>query len=303
MMNYQANDFLLGIDLGGTHIKAVLMDKDFHILDSHLTQTDDQDQTDVSERWKNSIRNLVDSFQQKTNHQIRKIGFSAPGLANEHNTAIASLPNRLAGLEHFLWSEWLGTPTYVLNDAHAALIAESKLGAGKGYQHIILLTLGTGVGGGMMINGKLIQNQYNRAGHFGHLSISDDPRQSIVGAPGSLEYAIGDYSVGTRSYGRYDSTHNLVNDYQAGNPFASWVWLNSVEKLARGINSLINAFSPEIVILGGGISKAGEALLGPLKDFLGIYEWETGGFRTPIVLAESGSDAGAVGAGIFASYM
>ncbi|MCB0847879.1 MAG: ROK family protein, partial [Bacteroidetes bacterium] len=66
---------------------------------------------------------------------------------------------------------------------------------------------------------------------------------------------------------------------------------------------LINAFSPEIVILGGGISKAGEALLGPLKDFLGIYEWETGGFRTPIVLAESGSDAGAVGAGIFASYM
>ena len=93
----------------------------------------------------------------------------------------------MIGIENFTWKDFLGLETYVLNDAHAALVAESKLGAGKGCENIILLTLGTGVGGGAIVGGKLLQGKKSRAGHFGHISVNQHHGLSVVGSPGSLE--------------------------------------------------------------------------------------------------------------------
>ena len=100
-------------------------------------------------------------------------------------------------------------------------------------------------------------------------------------------------------------TNNISDDFSrtlvsGGEGFATWVWLNSVQQLARGIVSLINGFSPEIIIIGGGITKAGEALTRPLQDLIDVYEWRPAGFQTPIVLAEMGGNAGAIGAALFA---
>jgi glucokinase len=210
------------------------------------------------------------------------------------------MPSRLQGLENFNWSQYLGIETYVLNDAHSHLVAESKIGVGVGYKNIVLLTLGTGVGGGILINGRLYQGEIGRAGHLGHTSLNQKENTSIAGTPGSLEESIGEYSLEARSFGKFHSTKDLVKAYKNGDTFATWVWLRSVEHLARGMVSTINAFSPQLFILTGGISRAGDALLEPLKSFLDVYEWRPGGFSVDIKLASEGSRyTGALGAALF----
>lgn len=290
----------LGFDLGGTNIKAVLLNDDFQVVEEKSVPTHDHGGADGGAAWKNSVKELVDYFQGKTKNGIKGVGLAAPGLANEENTAIAYMPNKLIGIENFIWKDFLGVETSVLNDAHAALVAESKMGAGKAYENIILLTLGTGVGGGAIVDGKLLQGQKSRAGHFGHLSINQHHGLSVVGSPGSLENAIGECTIQERTYGIYASTHELVEAHRKGETFATWVWLNSVQQLSRALISLINAFSPEVTIIGGGIAKAGDTLMKPLRDLIAVYEWRPGGFETPVRLAEMGSNAGAVGAALFA---
>ena len=118
-----------------------------------------------------------------------------------------------------------------------------------------------------------------------------------------MEIAIGEYTIPQRTYGKFESTKKLVEAHLDGDTFATWVWLNSVQSLARALVSLINTVSPELIILSGGISKAGKALLNPLHDFMEIYEWKIGGFKTPIKLAQLGTFAGAAGAALFALEM
>lgn len=288
--------FTLGIDLGGTNIKAVLLDADGSVLEKQSTSTKDDEGT---QPWKQGVKDIFESFQKKTEGQIGQVGISAPGLASSDNSCIAHLPNKLLGIENFRWGDFLGVKAKVLNDAHAALVAESRMGAGIGHKNIILLTLGTGVGGGVIFDGKLLQGRQGRAGHFGHISVSTNRGRSIVGTPGTLENAIGETTVIKRTYGRYPSTKALVEACRRGETFASWVWLRSIQQLSRGVVSLINAFSPDIVIIAGGITKAGDDLFKPLADFLDIYEWRPGNFKTPVVRAQLTNYAGAVGAGIF----
>lgn len=292
----QRKDLILGIDLGGTNIKAVLLSPEGVILEQRSISTRDDEGT---QPWKKGVRDMLESFQESTGNRIHLVGMSAPGLADADNRCIANLPNKLVGIEGFIWTDFLGIETRILNDAHAALVAESHQGAGRGYKHILMLTLGTGVGGAVMIDGKLLQGVQGRAGHFGHLSVSTNRGRSIVGTPGTLENAIGETTVRERTYGRCGSTKELVEAYQRRETFATWVWLRSVQQLARGAVSLINAFSPEIFIISGGITKAGDALFGPLQDFLDVYEWRPGDFKTPVVCAQLNEYAGAVGAALF----
>lgn len=289
-------ELTLGIDLGGTNIKSVLLSPEGDIMESRSVPTNDDA---GNQPWKQGVKDVLASYQESTGNAIGRVGISAPGLANADNTCIEFLPNKLIGIENFDWSDYLGMETRILNDAHAALVAESKQGAGRGYHDIVLLTLGTGVGGGVMVDGKLLQGKHGRAGHFGHISVSTNRGRSITGTPGSLENAIGETTVRYRTYERHSTTKELVEAYRAGETFATWVWLRSIQQLTRGIVSLINAFSPEVVIISGGITKAGEALFKPLRDFLDVYEWRPGNFATPVVRAELGEYSGAVGAGLF----
>lgn len=286
----------IGIDLGGTNVKGILMREDGEILKQHYIPTKD----DAEGKWRENVLEMVNflkDFQQKP---IDIIGLSAPGLANADNTCIAHLPNRLLGLENFIWEEYFGTKTLVLNDAHAALMAEAKFGIMEGYKHAVLLTLGTGVGGGIMINGQLYQGLSQMAGHLGHISLNaNDDELSILGMAGSLEYAIGNCSIERRSMGRFQSTHELVNAYSRGDSFATWLWLDSVRKLAIAIASLINALSPEIIVLAGGITTAGDALFQPLHEFIELFEFRPKGKTTLIKQAKFADLSGAIGAAAF----
>jgi glucokinase len=294
----------IGIDLGGTNIKGVLLNAGGEVIHQLTRATEPGRASDNGngQHWKQGVSQMIRELKSKSVNTVEAIGISAPGLPNEDNSAIRVMPARLDGLENLIWADYLNEPAvWVLNDAHAALIAEARFGVGQGIKNIVMLTLGTGVGGAVLINGELYQGNYQMAGHLGHMIVNVDNEDSgIVGLPGTLENAVGDATVLKRSFGKIKSTHELVKAYQQGDSFATFIWLNTVRKLALGLCSLCNFLSPELIILGGGITKAGDALYKPLSDFIDVYEWKNTGKKTPIKQAGYDEMAGAVGAAGFA---
>jgi glucokinase len=291
--------YSIGIDLGGTRIKAAVIDESGIIHDQKITDTRDDAQNSGLE-WKNAILQTVTDLKMGNCLSNVAIGISAPGIPDHENKSIAFMPGRMQGLENFLWNELLGQPVFVLNDAVAALMAEAKFGAAKDKQHVVLLTLGTGVGGAILINGMPYQGAFNKAGHIGHMVIDHKGEKDVTGMPGSLEECIGNYTVQKRSGGKYDSTRDLVDAYRKGETLATEVWLRSVEQLAIGLASITNILSPEVIVIGGGIAEVGTDLFEPLAHFMDEYEWRAGGNKAEIVKAVYGDIAGTVGAAGFA---
>lgn len=289
-------DLTIGIDLGGTRIKAVAIDADGNVLHENYQPTNDGD----DKTWKQAVAAAVKELQAILKTEKINIGLSAPGLPNENNTAIAFMPGRMQGLENFNWKYFLHQPTYVLNDAVAAMMGEARFGAAKNKKNVVMLTLGTGVGGAILIDGKPYQGAFNKAGHIGHMAINDEGDPDVTGMPGSLEECIGNCTIEKRSKGKFTSTHELLDAYRQGDAFAKNVWLKSVRQLAIGLASVANILSPEVIVLGGGIAQAGKDLFEPLNEFMSQYEWRPGGNKTEIIKAVYGDMAGAIGAACFA---
>jgi glucokinase len=180
-------------------------------------------------------------------------------------------------------------------------MAEAQLGCAQQKKNVAMLTLGTGVGGALLIDGKPYQGSFQKAGHIGHISLNCEESPDVTGMPGSLEDAIGNCTVQKRSLGKFNDTYSLLEAYRNGDHFARWVWLSSIRKLAIAIASVTNMFSPECIVLGGGIMEAGDDLMEPLESFLALYEWRAGGNKAIILKAQFNDMAGAVGAACFAS--
>ena len=291
----------IGIDLGATQIKGVVLNSHGEILRQEKMNTDDMPAPEGEQAWMTSVKKMVQELQSDHSSPL-PVGLAAPGIPNHSNTAILSMPGRMHGLENLVWAQYLKLPQVpVLNDAVAALLAEHHWGAGQGFQHLALITLGTGIGGGLLLNGGIYQGFLQRAGHLGHLTVnSESEYQGISGIPGNLEDAIGNSTVSRRSLGRYTNTHDLVRDYLEGDTFATWLWLTSVRKLAIGMCAICNAFSPECIVLGGGITQAGDALFDPLNTFMELYEWRPAGQQVEIRKAHFSEYAGALGAAAYA---
>lgn len=147
-----------------------------------------------------------------------------------------------------------------------------------------------------MVDGRLLHGHIGRAGCFGHISLDPNGAPDITRTPGSLEDAIGDCTVQLRTKGRFTSTQRLIAAVQRRDEAARQVWRASVKALAAGTTSLINSFDPEVVVIGGGISRAGPLLFRPLRRFLRQFEWQPGGARVRVVAARLGDRAGAFGA-------
>jgi glucokinase len=287
----------IGVDLGGTRIKTVALDADGELLFQLYTPTNDGN----GDNWKQTVKSSIEEMVAHLHITDFVAGISAPGIPDDNNEKIAYMPGRLHGLENFCWSDFLGHKTWVLNDAVAALMAEATLGIAQSQKNVVMLTLGTGVGGALLIDGKPYQGSFQKAGHIGHISLNCENDTDITGIPGSLEDAIGNCTVEKRSHGKYKDTYSLLEAYRKGDHFARWVWLTSVRKLSIAIASISNMLSPECVVLGGGIMEAGNDLIEPLETFLSLYEWRPGGNKVTILKAQFNDMAGAIGAACFAS--
>lgn len=288
----------IGIDIGKTNIKLVVLDRAGEVVGRQEIPTPgDARVVDV-------IHEMAQPYRQTPGHDV-SLGLSAPGLASPDLRMIADLPGGQPMIQGIDWTGVLGWPTTVpiLNDANAALYVEAQSGAAAGHRHVFMLTLGTGVGGAVMIDGNLLQGRTGKAGHLGHISIHPDWTQSILGMPGSLEYVFGDWSVSERTDGRFDSTKALVDAHRKGDDEATRFWQEAIRHLARGIASLTNVLDPDIIVIGGGITRAGDALFEPLRNEVAKLEWCPTGGHVPIVPAELGTDAGAIGAACYASML
>jgi glucokinase len=283
----------IGIDLGGTNVKAVLISHDGEILSKEIVPIRNSD-------WRGAVHEAFTRIK-AINAPVSCIGLAAPGLPDDQNKQINYMPGRLEGLERFNWSDFLKSKVHVLNDAHAALLAEVNFGSARGFKNVVMLTLGTGVGGAILINGQLYQGRNQRAGSIGDMSLNSESEEiGFLQVPGTLEDAIGNESVSKRSSQRFQTTRALVEAYSNGDVYAKEIWLKSVKKLAVALCSLINILAPEQIILGGGIAQSDERLFNPLAEFMNKYEWQPDGKATPVVKAKFDDFAGAFGAACFA---
>ncbi|MEN6454741.1 MAG: ROK family protein [Prolixibacteraceae bacterium] len=291
----------LGIDIGGTNIKFTVLADDGKLLDQGEVLTEDS--VTCPEIWKNKIIDLIKRKSRvftRDNPEGVLCGISAPGLTDPENRKITCMPGRLEGLENFDWSEALKMRISVINDGHSACLAEYKSFYEGSVSNMLMLTLGTGVGGAAILNGKLFPGAIQRAGHFGHMTVDHAGVQTATQMVGSLEYAIGNFSIAERTYNHFENTRELVEAYKNKCTLATYWWLKSVQKLAISLASLINAFSPELIVLGGGITEAGDDLFLPLRKFIDLYEWKPNGYQVEIRKARFGSFAGSIGAAFYA---
>ena len=291
-------DYAIGIDLGGSSIKTLAIAAEGDALAKEVVEFDAGAQMD----WAAKIRQLLNNLQERQRCPVTWIGLSAPGLAAADRRSIACMPGRLQGLEGLNWTEFLGAnkPVPVLNDAHAALLGESWLGAAQDFKNVFMLTLGTGVGGAAMVDGRLLHGHIGRAGHLGHIGLDPSGPPDVTGMPGALEVAIGNCTIERRTGGRFKTTHDLLAAAQSGDLEAAVVWLKSTCALAYAIAGLINVLDPEAVIIGGGIARAGAALFDPLQKQLDTIEWRPAGHRVKLLPAQLGEFAGAYGAAYIA---
>ena len=286
--------YAVGVDLGGTRLKAAAVSAAGDVLETASEATGEDDVL----LWTAKVREVAARFERARGPAVC-VGVASPGLASRDGRSIADRRGRLSGLVGLRWDEVLGgrVPVRVLNDAHAALLAEAWSGAAAGRRDVVLLTLGTGVGGAVLAGGRLVEGHIGRAGHLGHISLdASGAPNPASGVPGTLEDAFGERTLAWRSGGRFADTAALVEAYRTGDAEAARVWLASVRALACGISSIVNVVDPEVVILGGGISLAGPALFEPLQAALDDVEWRPLGSGVRVLPASLGTLAGALGA-------
>src|SRR5437899_4415539 len=175
--------YAIGLDLGGTNIKGLAVTPGGKVLAEATTPTAD----DGNRGWIKNVRRSFEKLQRAVRNPPECVGLAAPGLAAADRRSIAFMPGRLSGLENLVWQEFFGLARSVpvLNDAQAALLGEVWRGAAKGARNVVMLTLGTGVGGAAMVDGRLLHGHCGRAGHLGHVSLNPEGPGDGTGTPGS----------------------------------------------------------------------------------------------------------------------
>lgn len=305
-MSYQSthppDGWALGIDVGGTEVKCGAFSRQGELLAQTAVPTRDGEGADGVPAFVLRAREALGLLAARLGGAPSVIGVAAPGLAARDGSCVEFMPGRLQGLEKLEWRGALdfSQPVPVLNDAHAALLGEAWRGAAQGLRDVAMLTLGTGVGGAMICEGRLMRGHLGRAGHFGHLTVDHHGPPTVAGTPGGLDWAIGNASLAERSQGRFSMTRDLAAAAQAGDAFAEKVWLESVHALAAHVAGLICAVDPEAIIIGGGIAELDDFLFQPLRAYLDGMEWRPRGHRVAVRKAALGAWAGACGAAFHA---
>jgi glucokinase len=284
----------IGIDVGGTFTKLVAMTSTGDVVRRARAATNDTSPANMVA----DIREQIAMIEAEVG-PAAAIGVACPGLVRREADAVHWMKGRLNALEGLNWTKALERRARVpvINDGHAALNAEAWLGAGRGCRDLVMLTLGTGVGGAILADGRLLTGSTGRGGHLGHITVNATGDKDIANTPGSLEDAIGNCTVARRTGGRFTSTDALIAAHLEGDPLATKAWHASIVALAAALASIVNAVDPSRIILGGGITaRAGDALFVPLRDYMNGFEWRPDGTPVEIVAAQLGDEAGAIGA-------
>ena len=293
----------LGIDLGATNIAAALVDARGTIVRQAgmPTQRERTACEIVEDMTKLAFCLLKEGGLRE--QDITAAGVGVPGLVVPETGIVYQCPN-LSWHElplRDMLQERLALPLYIANDANCAALAELHAGAFRGRQNAVLITLGSGVGGGVILGGKLYTGAQGAAGEIGHIVIHPDGEPCACGNRGCFErYASADAL--TRTPSRIPFTAKEVVDAAKTGAIAALNLFNDyVANLAIGIVSIINLYDPEVVALGGGISQAGDFLLEAVRKEVAKRLPFKGYPSAEIVLAALGNEAGPIGAALYAA--
>jgi glucokinase len=307
----------VGIDIGGTKIAAGVVTSDGRILHRETAPTP-QDQDYVVQRILAIIKELRSCYP-----NVAAVGVGAAGMVNWPTGHIRWAPNNSYSdlpLQQLL-ADGSGLPAVVENDANAAAWAEATVGAGAGLSNVIALTIGTGIGAGIILNGELQRGGTGIAGEAGHIIINPvGGEQCGCGATGCLEAMASGTALGRAGRraatadpaGRLaqlaGSAANVTGEtvHQAaieGDPTARQLFRQLGYWLGAGIASLVNIFDPQVVILGGGLVTTGDLLLAPTRESFERFVFARPHRKLPaLALAQMGTDAGLIGAALLALH-
>jgi glucokinase len=279
----------LGLDVGGTHVKLALLENGGLVEESSAPTADEPDA--VLRQIAELARSVGD---------VDSIGVALPGLFDERGRAIL-LPN-LAGD----WNgrpirepleERLAVPVHLINDGHAFTLAEWTLGAGRGATNVMAIVCGTGIGGGLVLDGRLHLGAADRAGEFGHHTVVEDGPQCACGNRGCLELYAGSRAIAcTAGAARFSEALSRARD---GGETARNAIARAGELIGLAIANVLIFVCPDRVVVGGGVAEAGALLLDPIRETISKRARVAPLDRIDVVAAELGPVAGAVGAALW----
>jgi glucokinase len=304
----------LGIDIGGTNLKAGLVDDSGKIVDSQSSATP----TNLDD-FSLGLRQLISNLLQKTD-VISGVGIGCKGIINPVTTEVVTCPGTFKFLEGHRLADFIeglfppNIPIIADNDARVALVGEVVWGAAKNAQNALMLTLGTGVGGAILAEGKIVRGQSGVAGHLGHITIEPNGEMCICGNRGCLETVFSARAIEAAALSAIHRgcesilTTQFATNYEkltcldvftaanAGDLMAKSIVNEAIRRLGAAIAGLFHIFDPELIIIGGQIAEAGDALFIPLNKEI---SWRIKGLiKHParIVLPKISDKAGIVGA-------
>lgn len=308
--------YVIGVDVGATHTKIAILNLRGGIIskDSFLTK---------SYRKNNLIKAIAGSLDRLlADKNIKKrdvlgLGIGVPGLVNFKKGLVfyfVNIPDwKNVPLKRMLERE-TGLATFVDNDVKVMALGELVFGAGKHHRNLICLTLGTGVGGAIIVNGKLYRGSSLVAGEIGHIPINEKGPSCNCGGMACLEAYVGrDYFLadvkrslkrGSRSIVKKMAKYRLSavtpelleKAAEKGDAFAMKKWREMGRHIGSALTGVVNFFNPELIIVGGGIAGAGRFIFGPIKKTLGKKAMAVQKKAVRIVKAKLGNDAGVIGA-------
>ncbi len=306
----------IGIDVGGTNVKIALVDDNGGILYSNSVPTRAEMGYEYTvNNIKQAIRDLM-SETKVTN--IEGIGFDFPGQIDYKNGIVRLAPN-IPGWVNIpiakIIEDEFKIPTRIDNDVHCAALGELNFGAGKGCENFICMTVGTGIGSGIVINGKLVRGASNAAGELGHIKLQmhEGPLcgcgdygclEAFASGPSIVamaeEYIMGGKSTKYREIanGSEITPFVVAEAAKQGDPVARRIFTRVGEYIGFGLASVVNLLNPEKIIIGGGVADAGDILLNPIRETIKKRAMVVAESAVEIVPAKLGNTAGVIGASL-----
>lgn len=310
----------VGIDLGGTNIKGAVCDADHRPLAQRSVPTDATgDAEQVLGRMADLARDVI-ARAGATPRDILGVGVGAPGPISHARGVILDAPN-VPGFRNVAVRDRMqaltGIQTTLENDANAAAYGEFVAGAGRAAGDMVMFTLGTGVGGGIVIGGRLLRGEFDNAGELGHTIIVPDGRECPCGQRGCLERYASAAAVAIRLAeavrtgepcvledrvlaGDELDARDVLKAIDAGDALAARIWDETCFYLAVAIVNVQHTLNPRRVVLAGGLVNAKERLLSPVRAHFERLSWRIAPDRPEIALAALGADAGVIGAAALA---